>query len=248
MRTMKRRLAVVVMTLAISLSFSGCGGGSGEDDTPANRPPAAYAGADQTIVAGGTVTLDGSGSSQPAGAIAAYRWAQTTGPAVPLINDNRAAASFVAPGVDTDTILVFRLTVTGHNGATASDDISVTVLPMAPANQPPTVNAGPDQTVDAGSVVLLIGSATDPDGRIASVQWGQTAGPTVSLSMLDQLLTSFVAPEVDEASALLFRLTVTDSDGAAGGDAASVTVQPVIPKEGPVVDTSRLDDPASLLQ
>lgn len=248
MRTMERRLSVIVMTLAISLSFSGCGGGGEEDDTSANRLPTAYAGVDQTIEAGGTVTLDGSGSSHPAGTIAVYRWAQTTGPAVSLVNDNRATASFAAPGIDTDTILGFRLTITGHNGATASDDVSVTVLPMAPVNQPPTANAGPDQTVDAGSVVLLIGSATDPDGRVAGVQWGQTSGPAVSLSMQGQFLTSFVAPEVNAASTLLFRLTVTDDDGAAAGNDASVTVRPVIPEEEPSLDTSRLDDPASVLQ
>ena len=244
----ERRLAVVVMTLAISLSFSGCGGGGKEDDTSANRSPTAYAGVDRTIEAGGTVTLDGSGSSHPTGAIAAYRWAQTMGPAVSLVNDNRATASFVAPGGDTDTVLEFRLTVTGRSGATASDDVSVTVLPMAPVNQPPTTNAGPDQTVDAGSVVLLIGGVTDPDGRVVSVRWSQTAGITVSLSMQDQLLTSFVAPEVDVASTLLFRLTVTDGDGAATSDDASVTVQPVIPRQGPLLGTGRFDDPASLLQ
>ena len=232
MRTMKQLLVGVVMTLVISLSLSGCGGGDAED-TAANRSPGADAGVDQTVETGDIVSLDGSGSSDPDGTIATYQWAQTTGPAVALSNEDRATTSFVAPGVDTDTTLVFRLTVTDNDGATASDDVSVTVQPVPPVNQPPIADAGPDQTVDAGSVVMLIGSGSDSDGSIASVQWNQAEGASVSLSVQDQLLSSFLAPEVGAATTLSFRLTVTDDDGATASDDASVTVQPVVPTERP---------------
>ena len=119
----------------------------------------------------------------------------------------------------------------------------------APANRPSTANAGPDQTVDAGSVVMLIGSGTDSDGSVASVYWSQTVGATVTLSVPGQLMSSFVAPEVNAATTLVFRLTVTDNDGATGSDEVNVTVQPTGPTEGPfVLDMSRLDDPGSRLQ
>ena len=39
---------------------------------PANKPPVADAGPDQTVVSGATVTLDGSGSDDPDGSIKSY--------------------------------------------------------------------------------------------------------------------------------------------------------------------------------
>ena len=101
------------------------------------------------------------------------------------------------------------------------------VLP--PSNQPPVANAGPDQTVDAGSVVMLTGSgSSDSDGEIAGVQWEQIDGrPEVSLSNQNGLLASFVAPEGDAAVTLAFRLTVTDNDGVQASDEVQVTVRRV---------------------
>ena len=118
-------------------------------------------------------------------------------------------------------------------------------LPSCLDNQPPIVNPGPNQSVVAGSVVMLMGSGSDPDGEIASYQWAQTGGPTVSLSVTDQALSSFVAPEIDAAVTLTFRLTVTDDDGATASSEVSVTVQ----ASGPfVLDVSELDDPRYRLQ
>jgi ABC-type phosphate transport system substrate-binding protein len=103
--TRKQQLVGMVAMLAVMLSLAGCGGGGGED-TPANRPPRADAGEDQTVAAGSRVTLDGSKSSDPDGTLAAYQWAQTTGTTVSLANATRASASFVAapgrPGRDAD--------------------------------------------------------------------------------------------------------------------------------------------------
>ena len=248
MRTLKRQVMGIAAIVAVLLLLAGCGGGDDAEDTPANRSPSANAGPDQTVDAGSTVTLEGSGSDTD-GVIASHQWAQTAGPAVSLSNAGQASASFVAPEVDAVVTLTFRLTVTDDDGATASDEVSVTVQPQAPANQPPNANAGPDQTVDGGSVVMLIGSGSDSDGEIAGYQWTQTAGPTVSLSVTDQALSSFVAPQADVAVTLTFRLTVTDNDDATASDDVSVTVQPTVTEPGEfVLDMSRLDDPGFRLQ
>ena len=247
MKTRKRHIVGMAAIVAVLLSLAGCGGGGGED-APVNRPPRANAGEDQAVAAGSRVTLDGSGSSDADGAIAGYQWAQTAGPTVSLSNADQASASFVAPDADAAVTLTFRLTVTDDDGATASDAVSVTVQPRAPANQPPRVDAGPDQTVDAGSVVMLIGSGSDADGEIAGYQWTQTGGPTVSLSVADQALASFVAPQADAPVTLTFRLTVTDNDGATASEDVSITIQPTGPGAAFVLDTSRLDDPGFRLQ
>ena len=118
-------------------------------------------------------------------------------------------------------------------------------LPSCLDNQPPVVNPGPEQFVNAGSVVMLMGRGSDPDGEIVSYQWVQTGGPAVSLSVTDQALSSFTAPEVDMAVTLTFRLTVTDDDGATASGEVSVTVQASEPF---VLDMSELDDPRYRLQ
>ena len=89
-------------------------------------------------------------------------------------------------------------------------------------NEPPIVNAGRDQSVDAGTVVILSGVASDPDGHIVNYLWEQTGGATVVISNADQASASFVAPEAGTSVALTFRLTVTDDDGATASDDTTV--------------------------
>ena len=76
---------------------------------------------------GSSVTLDGSGSFDPDGAVVSYLWEQLSGPIVPVANEDQVSASFVAPVIDVPATLVFRLTVADDNGATASHDVTVTV-------------------------------------------------------------------------------------------------------------------------
>ena len=100
--------------------------------------------------------------------------------------------------------------------------------------------------VEAGGTVTLNGTgSSDPDGSIASSQWTQTGGPTVSLLNANQALASFVAPEVDATVTLTFRLTVTDNDGETSYREIMVTIQ----GPGPfMLDMSQLDDPNYRLQ
>ena len=103
------------------------------------------------------------------------------------------------------------------------------------SNQSPIADAGPEQSVDAGVMVFLLGSGSDPDGNIASYAWTQTGGPAVSLTGADAATAVFVAPEVSVEETLTFRLTVTDDGGAQASDEVGVTVLPVV---GPPDQTS----------
>jgi hypothetical protein len=93
-------------------------------------------------------------------------------------------------------------------------------------NQPPVADAGPDQTVDEGQTVVLSGSnSRDMDDGIASMQWQQVQGPTVTLSGATQAVATFTAPDVGQQGAsLVFELTVTDYSGAQTSDTCIVNV------------------------
>ena len=95
------------------------------------------------------------------------------------------------------------------------------------SNQPPVADAGADQSVDAGAMVFLLGTASDPDGAIVSHAWTQTGGTTVSLTGSDAATAVFVAPELLADETLTIRLTVTDNGGAQASDEVEVTVHAV---------------------
>ena len=182
---------------------------------PPNQPPTANAGPDQTVndadgTGSETVTLNGSGSDSD-GTIASYQWTEG---AVVLGNAATLTTSFT---VGTHTLT---LTVTDDGEATGSDTVLVTVN----ANQPPTADAGPDQTVNdadgtGSETVTLNGGGTDSDGTIVSYEWKEGAtvlGTTAGLTAPFTVGTHTVI------------LTATDDGSASGSDTVLVTVNPVL--------------------
>ena len=114
-----------------------------------------------------------------------------------------------------------------YNGLKGADLSLVNLGSTAgcPSNNPPVVNAGSVQKVDAGSTVSLTGGATDADGAIASYAWVQTAGPTVTLADAAKAYTTFVAPSPKVETTLIFKLTATDNLGATGSATVNVVVK-----------------------
>ena len=228
-----RRLAKALVFAVLALSISACSSDD-DDDDDANKAPTSNAGADQSVAEGTTgVTLDGSGSSDSDGTIEKYAWTLTTSnDDVTLTGADTATASFTAPDVDADTELVFRLTVTDNDGATDTDDVTITVTDSTSGggggeNAAPTADAGADQSVLIGEPVTLNGSnSSDSDGTIEKYTWSHvTSNSGVDLSGEDTATASFTAPDVAEDTEMVFRLTVTDDDGATATDDVSVNVQ-----------------------
>jgi hypothetical protein len=96
-----------------------------------NIAPIADAGPSQAVSSRARVKLDGSSSYDLDGDIVSYDWTQLSGPAVNLRGADTAKPVFRAPRVKGYPVvtLTFELTVTDDDGATGSDQVTVTVLP-----------------------------------------------------------------------------------------------------------------------
>ena len=191
----------------------------------ANDAPTADAGENQTVGEGASVTLAGSGTD-PEGEALTYRWTQDSGQTVSLSNDRVARPSFTAPTeLVTDAVLVFSLVVTDARNAISQPD-TVTVTVTAGSNDPPTADAGENQTVGEGASVTLAGSGSDPENEALTYQWTQDSGQSVTLSGASAATASFTAPtELVSDAVLVFSLVVTDARGAISQpDTVTITV------------------------
>lgn len=225
-------------------------GGTAEDSVqvtvnapPPNQPPVANAGGDQTVPGPGSTMLDGSGSYDPDGSIVQYSWSQTFGNPATISNTGIAK-----PGITglTPGVYVFQLVVTDNLGATATDNMQITV--NTPPNQSPVANAGSDQVLTGPGSAVLDGSASyDPDGSIAQYSWTQTAGTTVTI-----VNAATAGPTVNglQPGSYTFRLTVTDNRGATASDDVQITVNTPPSNQSPVAnagqDTVLTSGPANI--
>jgi parallel beta-helix repeat protein len=90
-------------------------------------------------------------------------------------------------------------------------------------NQPPIANAGPDQTITLPTNAdTLSGSATDPNGTIASYAWSELSGP--SSGVISSPYTASTALTSLVQGVYQFQLQVTDNSGLTARDTAVVTV------------------------
>ena len=214
---------------------------------PANAAPVVDAGADltitlpQTVAAlAATVTDDG----LPTGATVTSHWTAVSGPGPVTFGDASqlaTTAAFVVPGP-----YVLRITATDSQ-LTAADDVVVTV---APANQPPTVNAGPDQAVLPPADTVTLNGVVADDGLPAGVliaDWTTVSGPaSASFGNAGAAVTTATFPA---AGVYVLRLTATDGQLTRSDEVTVVVGSSAAPPDLVVtaVDASALDvDPRTL--
>ncbi|MBC2715033.1 MAG: hypothetical protein HF978_06960 [Desulfobacteraceae bacterium] len=187
------------------------------------QAPIAKAGNDMSVYERQTVTLDGSESKDLDGEVT-YLWTQTSGPTVILSDVSAASPTFTVPAVNPDfNVLTFRLMVEDSDGLVTFDEVAVTV---DPSTEPPVADAGSDQEVDEGDMVILDASgSSDPDDGIKSYLWEQVRGELVVLSDNLAQKPAFEAPEISESVVVLrFKLTVEDYSGQQRSDSVAITI------------------------
>ncbi|MGH8582174.1 MAG: PKD domain-containing protein [Gammaproteobacteria bacterium] len=172
-----------------------------------NQPPAANAGADQSVLGASTVTLDGSASNDPEGDLLTYRWRQLSGGTVTLTNATNAQVQFKARNAA--ETLQFELTVTDPLGKSSVDTVDV----LLTVNQHP-VAISPNVNARYVRTVTLHGDGSyDPEGTPLRYFWSQLVFPGDPAVVLTRHTTAdptFVVPKVTSDWTLRFKFTVWD--------------------------------------
>lgn len=190
-----------------------------DTETPVNELPIADAGPDQTVEdtdGNGleTINLDGSASFDPDGNIVSYEWSK----------GNQSLANGQTPTISlaVGTHLI-KLTVRDNDGASASNEVSITVNNKIDdgANQAPVADAGLNQNVldndgnGLEDITLDASGSEDPDGTIVSYSWEEYG----------QEIATGVSPTISLTVGIHnLELTVTDNEGAKSSDVVRIEI------------------------
>ncbi len=197
-----------------------------------NSKPTANAGPDQTVIKGGAVTLDGSGSHDADDDPLTYQWTLTTVPTgshATLVRADTVNPTFTA---DRPGTYVAQLIVRDGKADSAPDTVTIST-----ENSKPVANAGPDQTAFVNEPVTLTGAgSTDPDGDPLTFQWSLLSTPphsTAALSGVTAPNPSFIPDLIGRYVAQLIV-----NDGKLNSDPATVRVDTVRRNQSPVITSA----------
>ncbi|MBT8250665.1 MAG: hypothetical protein KJN81_10415, partial [Acidimicrobiia bacterium] len=194
-------------------------------DQPTNTAPTVSAGTGQSITLPNEATLDGTinddGLPIPPGTVTTT-WSASGPPGTVTFADDTAVDTSAAFSVDG----TYFLTLSAYDGQyTVEDTIEITVSPEPP-NLPPTVDAGPAQTVALPGGVTLDGTVTDdglPNPPSAfTTEWTASGPGTVTFA--DSTAVDTTATFSQDG---VYTLTLTaDDTGAIASDTVTITVDP----------------------
>ncbi|MBE0370416.1 PKD domain-containing protein [Pseudoalteromonas aurantia] len=224
--------------------LGGCGGGSeGSGSTPVpddtgsvvnNTAPTAVAGADQFVSVGEQVTLNGSQSSDVDGDTLSFNWRIMSQPSTSQASLDSSAQSLVTFSPDVAGTYILGLIVNDGSVDSVQDTVTVSAELV---NQAPVANAGNDQEVTLGQLVMLSGSASvDPDGTELHYQWtflSRPTGSSVTLVNAETIRSEFTA---DVAGSYLVGLIVNDGVIDSAQDSVSITVMPAVINQPPIAN------------
>ena len=171
---------------------------------------------------GDTVVLSGA-AFDPEGHALTYSWTRDSGPQVSLADSSALSTTFTAPQVTSDRTVTFTLAVSDTDSTSESVSVRILDTGSPPSNDPPAVEAGPDQTVDEGDTVTLSGSASDPEGNTLVYRWTHDSDLPIGLADSRIPTTTFTAPEVASDATVTFTLEASDGTKSASDD-VTVTI------------------------
>ena len=191
--------------------------------TVRNEPPTADAGDDQLFSDAGpvaSVTLDGSGSSDPENTALSYHWKQIGGWKVQLSDTNAVAPTFTHPWPGT---YLFQLVV---NDGLQDSEPDVTKIVIGP-NHVPVADAGPGRYLATGSVTLDGTKSYDPDGGgTLTYQWRQVSGPVVTITGTNTSTPVVSVTPKTTVQKCVFELIVSDGNLISSPSNVTVTIVP----------------------
>ena len=197
-----------------------------------NAPPVANAGANQNVVAGATVTLDGSTSGDANLDPLTYKWvlvAKPAGSAAALSSSSSAQPTFTA---DQAGVYVASLVVNDGKVDSALTTVSVTATLV---NAAPVANAGPNQNVVLASVVTLNGAgSTDANYDALTYKWALVSKPANSTAALSS--TSGATPTFTADLVGVYVATLIVNDGKVDSVMSAVTINAALANVAPVAN------------
>lgn len=176
------------------------------------------------------VTMTGSGTdSDPIDAnnpISAFAWQQTSGTDMTAgLALDQAVLAFTSPALNVSETFVFELTVTDNEGATDTEEVSITVLDVT--QTPPIAEAGNAITVMEGERFLLTGSATSltTTAQPFLFEWVNNSSDLADFSDATDESTYAAAPAVTANTDITIELRVVDQFNNEDQDQIVVTVR-----------------------
>jgi serine protease len=183
--------------------------GDGGGDRPDNEPPEAAINANRTTVSpGDPVSMNALDAEDPDGEVVAYEW--------DFGNGTVDTGQFVTAFYEEPGTYRARLTVTDDDGAT---DTATKPIVVESDNEGPTaaIDADPDPAGVGQAITFDAGGSSDPDGSIASYDWGFDDGTTAT--------GETVTRAFDRPGTYWVTLSVTDDEGATDRESTSVEVR-----------------------
>ena len=200
-----------------------------------NRAPVADAGP-QRVATANPIILEGNASSDPDGDALTYLWEVLSTPEeieIEIADTAAVQTSFIA-GLS-GTYLI-RLTVSDGE---LNHSVEISILIQLSDNVQPVADAGPDQQVQVGTVVVLDGNASydpDDDGAALNFHWtvGKTPDPNIVLVDSTVAQPSFIPSMSGE---YVFSLVVDDGEGISFQNVVTVLVlEQVFAEQGGMIE------------
>jgi len=203
---------------------------------PVNHVPLVSAGRDKIIFPSiNAITLVGS-AVDPDDDVLTYKWEQTSGPEIKLVNDDLRYLTIVSPSIDFSSFepMTFKLTANDGFGGIGSDSATVYPYNALLKNRLISIDAGPLQTVREGELVTMDVTGETSNGQPIRYSWAQLLGTSVTLDSYVGDQVQFIAPDLDNDTPELLSFQVTGySEG--NGWASDIAMVKVLPFNGPPI-------------